>query len=158
MNDVEELHKDALMGIQNVIADSIQIDNYGAYLTYSPTTGNHYEIVKWQFEPYTKQDSEGNETNNDVRFVDVKQCNVSTTNKRVYHVRDQIETICLQHVLKGEIKVDESVYLRRVKKRCSTSISVEQITLTDETHDDITEEIMRRELIDYKEEVEEDLE
>ena len=123
-NDLEELHKDVLMGIQNVIADNIRIGKFGAYLTYSRTTGNHYEIVKWVSEPYTKQDSEGNERSNDVRFVDVKQCDVSKTNKRMFHVRDQIETIRLQHVLKSEIEVDKSVYHRRVKKKSSTSISI----------------------------------
>ena len=155
-NDLEELHKDVLMGIQNVIADNIRIGKFGAYLTYSRTTGNHYEIVKWVSEPYTKQDSEGNERSNDVRFVDVKQCDVSKTNKRMFHVRDQIETIRLQHVLKSEIEVDKSVYHRRVKKKSPTSISIEQITLSDETHDEITEEIMRRELMYYNEKVDED--
>ena len=71
-NDPEELHKDVLMGIQNVIADNIHIGNFGVYLTYSQATGNHYEIVKWKSKPYTKQESTGNERNNDVRLVDVK--------------------------------------------------------------------------------------
>ena len=74
----------------------------------------------------------------------------------MFHVRDQIETIRLQHVLKSEIEVDKSVYHRRVKKKSPTSISIKQITLSDETHDEITEEIMRRELIDYNKEVDED--
>ena len=52
------LKKDVLIGVQNQIADAIEIGSYGVYMTDSKSGNNVYEIIRWESEPYTEQISE----------------------------------------------------------------------------------------------------
>ena len=109
------------MGVQDNLSQNIKIGLYGVYITWSNKEVNVYEIVKWNSEPYTKQDHTigTDEKSKNCRMVDVVYYDLINKKERQYEISKRIETVPMIYVLMIEIKVFKSNLRRRFKKRTS---------------------------------------
>ena len=83
-------------------------------------------------------------------MVEVIHCNKVKSSRRKYVVTQNTEVIELKHVLFGDVSCTKC-YQKTSKKKDSTSL--ECIFISNSTHDKIIEEIMRRDRLNYNEDV-----
>ena len=117
-DDMDELKKDVLLGVQDGISETITIGNFRVYMTWSERFGNEYDIVKWKSEPYTPQCNK-KKANNDVqicRMVEITHCNKVKSSRRKYVVSESTESIELKHVLFGDVNCTK-IFQKTSKKR-----------------------------------------
>ena len=84
------------------------------------------------------------------RMVEVIHCNKVKSSRRKYVVSGNTDVIELKHVLFGDINCT-NFFQKTSKKKDSTTF--ECIFISNSTHDEIMEDIMRRDRLNYNEDV-----
>ena len=149
--DMEELKKDALVGIIDRIAAEIQVDKVGAFMYDEIDDEYGYDLVIWNSLPYTLQE--------DNRLYDLKKgdrvANVTNLyrfkNRRHFYYSSETKSVInIRHVVVADVEMQTDSLPHGYTNRSIGENFMGK--MTDKCHEFILDEINRRDRLNYEEE------
>jgi hypothetical protein len=144
-DDVADAQQDVLEGLTKRVGEEIIQGGYGAVLTEDEETHGYY-VVTWTSDPYTSQD-ENAELVCDAKFLN------PVGRAPLWYTPSSINTVfLLQHVVAGNLVLLEPSSIVALPNTCNRreATSKKAKRLSDESHEEILDEINRREILEYE--------
>lgn len=151
IEDMEELKKDALVGIIDRIAGDIKIGNVGAYMYDKEDDEYGYDLVIWDSLPFTLQEDKKNyDLKKGDRAVYVTNLYRLDNRKNWYHSSSTKSIVNLLHVVVADVAIVTDSIPRGFSSKLIKDNYIGR--MTDECHEFILDEINRRDRLNYDEE------
>ena len=150
-DDMEELNKDALIGIIDRISGDIQIGNIVAYMYDKSDDEYGYDLVKWDSLPYTLQDDDPNNfLKRGDRVVNVTNLYRLNKRKNWYYSSLTESIIKVLHVVVAHVDMQTDIIPRGYSYNDIKDTYMGK--MSDVCHEFILDEIKRRDRLNYEEE------